>query len=82
MIIKTSKGDVRVTSRMVTLSDGSTAHAAARAIARRLFGRDGGVYTMRLDSWSDDHTSHTWQASIGYPASDGGACVSDLWIYT
>ena len=53
-------GDVRV------MSDSEhPARDAANILARRMYGKRGTVVTLRLDSWSEDGTSHTYEAFIG-----------------
>jgi hypothetical protein len=64
------------------------ARDAADILARREFGRRGVVVTFRLDSWSEDGKSHTYEAFIGRSPTaaearkyGNGITGRNVWIY-
>lgn len=64
------------------LSQSEQAEMAARILARRDNGKSGVCCIgPRLDSWSEDHSSHTYEAGIGYH-TDNGTPFRNVWIYT
>ena len=53
---------------------------AGRLIAHRIYGRGGVVRACRIDSWSPDYSTATYQAFIGI-ADGQGVTGRDVWIY-
>lgn len=49
--------------------------------ARRDFGRRGYVRTLRLDCWTEDRRSHTFEAFIGYNVERDACAGRNVWIY-
>jgi hypothetical protein len=49
--------------------------------ARRAYGRRGYVRTMRLDCWTENGSSHTFEAFIGYDVGGGTTSGRNVWIY-
>ena len=76
-------GDVRVRA-----DSESPARDAANILARRMYGKRGTVVTLRLDSWSEDGKSATWETFIGRAptAADvrkygNGVTGRNIWLY-
>ena len=76
-------GDVRV-----AIDSEHPARDAANILARREFGKRGTVVAIRLDSWSEDGKSHTYEAFIGRQptASEArkygnGVTGHNIWLY-
>lgn len=51
--------------------------------ARRDYGRNGFCRTMRLDSWTENGKSHTFEAFIGrpVPGERGTTSGHNVWLY-
>ena len=60
-----------------------SAEHAADIIARREYGKRGFCRTIRLDCYTEDRRSHTYQAFIGRPVPGNSRTISgrDIWIY-
>lgn len=66
-------------------AEGASAAARifAERLARREYGRSGHCRTLRLDSWTQNGASHTFEAFIGKPVPGDRATTSgrNVWIY-
>jgi hypothetical protein len=49
--------------------------------ARRDYGRRGYCRTMRLDCWTEDGRSHTFEAFIGYSVDRATTSGRNVWLY-
>lgn len=72
----------------VSAEDKNPAATAAGFLARREYGRRGTVGALRLDSWAEDGSSHTYEAFIGAAPTaaerrrgENGICGHNIWIY-
>ncbi len=64
------------------LEDTDATSLAAAIVARREFGRNGIVRTMREDSHTADYTSFTSEAFIGKYDRKGGTCTGhNIWLF-
>jgi hypothetical protein len=61
----------------------AAAEVFATREARKLYGRRGYCRTMRLDSWTEDGTSHTFQAFIGrdVKGQPGTTTGREAWLF-
>jgi hypothetical protein len=64
------------------------ARSAAEILARRIYGKRGVVGTLRLDSWTADGSSHTYEAFLGVGPTQAarrrganGITGRNVWIY-
>lgn len=78
MPLFSSSGHRAVTAEGAT----SAADIFAGREARRAYGRRGYCRVLRLDCWTQDGLSHTFQAFIGrdVPGSQGTTSGRDVWI--
>jgi len=62
-------------------SPAEAARIFANRQARRDFGRRGYCRTLRLDCWTENHRSHTFEAFIGYDVDRNSCSGHNVWIY-
>ncbi len=74
-------GPVRVPTDEAKRDGLSIAEYTAGVIARREYGRRGYYRTLRLDSWTEDGSSHTYEAFIGHDDGHGATVGRNVWIY-
>jgi len=60
----------------------AAAEVFANRLAKRHYGRRGYCRTLRLDSWTQNQSSFTYQAFIGRSVGDGNTTAGhNIWLY-
>lgn len=53
----------------------------AQRLARREFGRNGRVGALRLDTWSEDGSTHRFEAFVGRHTGAGDISGHNSWLF-